>query len=154
MTRGYTPRSGRLPDFAGKRRILPRDVHLDPPPWPLPGEPSVREAELWESVWGKPQAVIWAEDNMVDDVALYVRKKAEAEMPKSSSASVDSVQKLADHILLTIPSMTRAGIAIAPPQDQPAPIPSGQGRTRTRSSAKDRFTVLPAAWAADDKPPA
>src|SRR3712207_224279 len=149
MPRGYTPRSGRLTDFTGNRRILPRDVYQAPPPWPLPGEPTVREAQLWESVWKKPQAIIWAEDDLADDVALYVRKKAEAEAPKSSSASVDSVQKLADHLLLTVASMTRAGIAIAPPQDQSAAThASGQGQTRdilngrTRSSAKDEFTQV------------
>src|SRR4051794_31508852 len=104
VPQGSTPRSGRVPEFTGSRLVLPREGRQAPAPaWPLPGDPSSREAELWELEWARPQAIIWDRDALENDVALYVRKRAEAETPGSSSASVDTMRRLADDLLLTVP---------------------------------------------------
>lgn len=146
MTRGATPRAGRLPDHTGNKTVLSREGRQAPAPdWPLPGIPSPREAQLWEAAWTRPQAVLWERDALEDDVALYIRKRAEAEIPGSSSASVDTIQRLADHLLLTVPAMKRAGVVIADeapsaPSRPAAIVPiSGGGRP----SSRDRFQRIP-----------
>jgi hypothetical protein len=155
LPRGSTPRSGRVPVFDGSRTVLPREGRQAPAPaWPLPGTPSPREAQLWELEGSRPQALIWERDALENDVALYVRKRAEAETPGSSSASVDTMRRLQDDLLLTIPAMRRAGVAIAQPQAEPGtsrpggatlvPIHGSPG-SRTRQAlghrtAKERFT--------------
>jgi hypothetical protein len=93
----------------------------------------------------KPQAILWEEDDLADDVALYVRKKGEAEMPGSSSAIVDTVRRLADDLLLTVPALRRAGISLAPVQREAAPATPSR-----RSSSRDRFP--PALPASPDAP--
>lgn len=150
MPRGVTPRSGRVPTFDGHLTVLSREGRQHPAPdWPLPGEASPREALLWEQEWTRPQAVIWQQDRLENDVALYVRKRAEAEAPGSSSASVDTMRRLLDDLLLTIPAMRRAGVVIGEDPASPgsaghsvrhAPDPSrSSGSPR---SARERFRVV------------
>ena len=52
----------------------------DAPDWPLEGF-SERERELWGVEWARPQAVMWERTGAVLEVALYVRRLAEAEQP-------------------------------------------------------------------------
>lgn len=54
------------------------------PEWPLDGF-SAREAELWESEWCRPQAVMWERNGAALEVALYVRRLAEAEQPGAAT---------------------------------------------------------------------
>jgi hypothetical protein len=151
MTRGSTPRAGRLPDHTGSKTVLSREGRQAPAPaWPLPGIPSTREAQLWEAAWRRPQAVLWDRDGQEDLVGLYVRKAAEAELPGSSSATVETFRRLGDDLLLTVPAMKRAGVVIADAAPstpvRPAavvPISGGTVRPGGRTSARDRFRRIP-----------
>lgn len=97
-----------------------------------------REAQLWDLEWRRPQALIWECDAPENDVALYVRRRAEAETPGASSASVDTLRRLADNLLLTVPALRRAGLAIADEDTKPA-----AGVTTIRPSARERWQAAP-----------
>ena len=58
------------------------------PEWPLSenAELGHREMAFWAKLWGKPQASEWLRLGLEDEVALYCRYLAEAEMPDASSA--------------------------------------------------------------------
>lgn len=167
--RGYTPRSGRLPTSSDRRTILPADGrHGPPPPWPLPGEPSLREAEVWETLWRRPQALVWETQSMADDVALYVRRRVEAEQPGASAAAVRVLLQLADHLLLTLPALIRAGYVIGsdePPSPRPGTAgPAGPPRGGNRPpdgrfdehgrrrSMRERFPMIAPAAPAEPAP--
>lgn len=88
---GARARSGPTPDPMAFRRDRKDDKALwtdlpaegrvgDAPGWPLEGF-SERERELWDVEWRRPQAVMWELTGAVLEVALYVRRLAEAEKP-------------------------------------------------------------------------
>ena len=56
----------------------------DAPVWPLDGL-SDRERELWDAEWRRPQAVMWERTGAELEVALYVRRLAEAEKPGAAT---------------------------------------------------------------------
>lgn len=82
------------------------------PEWPLP-DLSDREDELWAHYWRMPQARLWLQNRQQLEVALFVRRFAEAEQPESSVTLTVLVSKLADQLLLTIPAMHKARVKIA-----------------------------------------
>lgn len=110
---GARTRSGPAPDPTALRRerdagewtILPVEGRQGATPdWPLT-EQSTREAELWKSLWRKPQALMWERYDQGLEVALYVRRLVEAEEPKSPVVLSTLVRQLADSLGLTTPGM-------------------------------------------------
>jgi len=84
----------------------------DAPEWPLELQ-NDRERELWAFYWRKPQARLWLQNNQQHEVAIFVRRVAEAEMPEASVTLNALVQRLMDALLLTIPAMHKARVKIA-----------------------------------------
>jgi len=82
------------------------------PVWPLTGL-SDRESELWESLWMKPQAILWEKNSQELEVALFVRRLAEVELPDAPVTLGVLVAKQMDQLLLTLPSMFRARVKVA-----------------------------------------
>jgi hypothetical protein len=82
------------------------------PVWPLMGF-SNRESELWESLWMKPQAILWEKNSQELEVALFVRRLAEVELPDAPVTLGVLVAKQMDQLLLTLPSMFRARVKVA-----------------------------------------
>lgn len=74
------------------------------PDWPFE-EQSVREAVLWTGMWWKPQALMWERYGQELEVALYVRRLAEAEKPDSAVVLSTLVRQMADSLGLTTPGM-------------------------------------------------
>lgn len=110
---GARTRSGPAPDPTALRRerdagewtILPVEGRQGATPaWPLTDQ-SAREAELWEALWRKPQALMWERYDQGLEVALYVRRLVEAEEPKSAVVLSTLVRQLADSLGLTTPGM-------------------------------------------------
>jgi hypothetical protein len=111
---GARARSGPPPDPAALRRDRKTDAAWtmlpaqgregDPPAWPLTAG-SAREAELWGMLWRTPQAAQWDRLGQVLEVALYVRRLAEAEEPGSATALGTLVRQMADALGLTIPGL-------------------------------------------------
>jgi hypothetical protein len=110
---GARTRSGPAPDpnalrrerDAGEWTILPAEGREGATPdWPFE-EQSVREAVLWERLWGMPQALMWERYGQDLEVGLYVRRLAEAEKPDSAVVLSTLVRQMADSLGLTTPGM-------------------------------------------------
>lgn len=110
---GARSRSGPAPDPTALRRerdagewtILPAEGREgSAPDWPLT-EPSEREFELWVALWRKPQALMWERFGQEVEVALYARRLAEAEEPKSFVNLSTLVRQMSDSLGLTTPGM-------------------------------------------------
>lgn len=147
---GARARSGPPPDPSALRRdrntdaawtTLPAEGRAgDPPRWPLTDD-TPREAELWGDLWRRPQAVQWSKLGQELEVALYVRRLAEAERPESPVALGTLVRQMADALGLTIPGLrvNRWKIAadeVAAKREQKAAQPA------VVPSARNRFAVV------------
>ena len=146
---GARTRSGPAPDpnalrrerDAGEWTILPAEGRQGATPdWPLT-EQSVREAELWESLWRKPQALMWERYGQQFEVALYVRRLAEAEEPGSFVNLSTLVRQMSDSLGLTTPGMRANRWRINAAEE--APVPARAGRSApARSTARSRLKVV------------
>ena len=76
---------------------LPRVSSVPAPDWPL-ADRSEREEVLWDRLWVRPQAFMWHQLMLFEEVALYVRYLTEAELP-DASASVRTVVKQHQELL-------------------------------------------------------
>lgn len=148
---GARARSGPAPDPNALRRdrasdqagwtTLPAEGRQGPTPrWPALGQ-TPREAELWESMWRKPQAVIWERDGSYEYVAMFVRQLAEAELEKASAENRKTVRMMFADLYLTSDALARARLRIA--TDEVAEKRAEQTEEpKAAPSARDRLTVV------------
>lgn len=108
----------------------------DIPRWPLT-KATIREREMWEEIWTRPQAIIWEHQRQFDEVALYVRKFVEASKPKASANLTTAVRQMADSLGLTVPGMLRNKWRIGGVQTEVS-----QPRQQPTVSSRDRFRVV------------
>jgi hypothetical protein len=110
---GARARSGPAPDPTALRRerdagewtILPAEGREGATPdWPLT-EQSDREDDLWVDLWSKPQALMWERYGQEIEVALYVRRLAEAEKGDAGVNLGTLVRQMSDSLGLTTPGM-------------------------------------------------
>lgn len=152
MTSGGTrSRSGPAPDPNALRRdrqsdksgwtTLPAEGRKgETPKWPALGQ-TAREAELWESMWRKPQAVIWERDGSYEYVAMFVRQLAEAEVEKASAENRKTVRMMFADLYLTSDALARARMRIA--TDEVAEKRTEKAaEPKAAPSARDRLTVV------------
>lgn len=147
---GARARSGPAPDPTALRRdrdagewtILPAEGRQGATPeWPL-SEQSIREAELWASLWRKPQALMWERYGQELEVALYVRRFSEAEMMDSRVNLSTLVRQMADSLGLTTPGM-RANRWRIDRLEEAAPERSGSTKaSRASNSARARLRAV------------
>lgn len=109
------------------------------PEWPL-GEQSDREMTLWANLWIKPQALMWDRYGQEIEVALYVRRLAEAEVSKSSVNLSTLVRQMSDSLGLTTPGLRNNRWRIAQAEESKPKAP-----TTRPASTRDRFKVVPSA---------
>jgi hypothetical protein len=141
---GPRARSGPAPSLTAARRerksdgewvTLPAQGRQGPPPeWPLTA-PTERELELWEREWRRPQAIMWEQNGQEVEVALYVRRLAEVELPESPVTAGQLVKQMQEALGISLPGMLRNRWKIAPlagPQME-RPVEG------TVISARDRF---------------
>lgn len=144
---GARARSGPAPDPSALRRerdagewtILPaegRDGTV--PEWPLT-DVTDREEQLWATLWLKPQALMWERYGQQLEVALYVRRLAEAEKRDAPVVLGTLVRQMADSLGLTTPGIRANRWRIAA-EEPVAPAPSPD-RPR-QPSARSRMTVI------------
>ncbi|MGH3782154.1 MAG: hypothetical protein ACRDRO_16430 [Pseudonocardiaceae bacterium] len=106
------------------------------PPWPL-SRLTEREQEVWQSVWCKPQAVMWARHSQELEVAMFVRNLVNAEGPRAPAILQPVVLRYFDSLGLSTAGMLRHRWKIgADPQ------PERTVTTKARNSARDRFKVV------------
>jgi hypothetical protein len=156
--KGGHGRSGPPPDPEALRRDRPSDAvwvvlpvtgRSGPPPeWPLT-DASSRELHWWRRLWAKPQAVQWERLGLVDDVALYVRRLAEVELPGASAAAANHLIRLSESLGLTTAGMRMNRWQIAAEQPAPQQLAAAGGGTAAvggsrpaRRSARDRLKVV------------
>ena len=138
----------RIPDPNALRRDRKDDASwtvLDPkgkvkkvPSWPLI-DPSERDIELWESIWKRPQSILWEQNSQEIEVALYIRRLGEVEL-KDAGASLNTLLiRQMESLLLTTSSMYRAKVKMGDKALKPnARKPS---RSSDNDSAKMRFRL-------------
>jgi hypothetical protein len=102
---------------------------------------SDREAELWRRLWKMPQALMWERYGQHLEVALYVRRLAEAEQPDSSVNLSTLVRQMADSLGLTSPGMRANRWRIDRPGEQDE-MPTAGGSVVTPSSARARLRAV------------
>ncbi|MFE6851838.1 hypothetical protein ACFVDH_13740 [Streptomyces sp. NPDC057674] len=136
-------RSTKSMDKGGWRTLPAEGRQAAAPEWPLTS-PADREADLWEELWAKPQAVAWADMGQELEVALFVRTLAEAERPDARVDVKKMVRSYLDSLGLSVAGMNRNRWKIAPALEEAEP--GGQAATveaPRRPSARDRFKVVP-----------
>lgn len=124
-------RREREPDWA---KLSAEPVTDPAPDWPLEGQ-TPREAVLWATMWRLPQSRIWRKNTQALEVAMHVRTFADAETTGASTAQRTLVRQQMESLLLTLPAMRAARIAIV--DTAPAAVPSAP-----RASNRDRLKVL------------
>lgn len=149
---GARARSGPAPDpmalrpvqGAGDWTVLPAAGRQGATPdWPLV-EQTYRESTLWEALWCKPQAMMWDRLGQELEVALYVRRLAEAELVDSRVTLTTIVKQMADSLGLTTPGLRANRWRIDPGEDDAPPAPTGGPSTSPMPpSARDRLKVVP-----------
>lgn len=142
-------RGGPAPDPNALRRERPSDqagwTHLpaegrqgETPPWPLT-RPRARERVLWEREWRRPQAVMWERNGQHEEVAVYVRSLAAAELPRASVAARTLVKQQQEALGLSQPGLNRLRWVI----DGGAPAVNTQRPTGTDGAAmRDRLRAI------------
>lgn len=146
--------SGPPPDPNALRRdrdssgwtVLPAEGRAgDPPEWPLLDQ-TLREETLWCDLWSRPQAVAWQRLDQRYEVAMFVRKLAEAEQPRASVELQKVVRQYLDSLGLSVQGMLRNRWKIADNDDRgdedESGNPASQPQRSRRPSARSRLKVV------------
>ena len=108
----------------------------DVPEFPLP-DLSVRESEVWDSLWRTPQASAWSvEPWRWRTVAMYVRWSVRMEDVEANAALVAQVIRLGDQIGLTPAGLRENGWQIAKDDSEQAKATGTAGKSRSSSRAR------------------
>jgi len=108
------------------------------PEFPLP-EARERELELWDELWRTPQAIEWARLNLVREVAYYVRKSIDVEMPGAKSSEMLTLRQSRDSLGLSIPGMRAHRWRISEDED-PFQDDDELSEEEERTSLRDSMT--------------
>lgn len=133
-------RQSRAANAAGWTTLPAEGRQGEPPEWPLV-EQTDREAVLWMDLWSRPQAVAWEALDQRYEVAMFVRKLAEAELPKASVELQKVVRQYLDSLGLSVQGMLRNRWKVAPAAEAEEPV--ALAPARRRPSARDRLKVVP-----------
>jgi hypothetical protein len=95
------------------------------PEWPLT-RPTRRELVVWAGLWGKPQAVVWEEQDQRTAVARYARLLVRAEARTAPAALQGQVTAMEDRLGLTPKAMRLLLWVIADPATEAAAPAAGE----------------------------
>lgn len=138
-------RRERKTDAAGWVTLPASGPFGDPPEWPLVphSDATMREREesRWQDMWTqRPQSVMWRRLGQEIEVAMFVRKLTEAELPKTSNELQKVVRQYLDSLGLSVQGMLRNRWKIEQPA---APAEGGSSASSPRrASARDRLRVV------------
>lgn len=114
----------------------------DAPEWPLVTATD-REWDLWQEMWARPQAVMWEVLGQQIEVAMFVRKLGEAELPGASVELQKVVRQYLDSLGLSVQGMLRNRWRIAPAEsDGEAATGAKKSSARRSSSASSQKARL------------
>lgn len=144
---GARARSGPAPDPNAMRRdrkddaewtILPVEgFQGEVPAFPL-SEAKKAEFALWDELWAKPQAFMWAKLDLKYEVAAYVRAFLESTTPGAVNGLKNAARSMAAEIGLSLPGMHSLRWKFA--EDELGERRSAP--TRSGSSVKDRLKAI------------
>jgi hypothetical protein len=146
---GARARSGPAPDPTAFRRekdagdwtILPAEGRQGATPdWPLTDE-TLRESQLWERLWAKPQALMWERYGQEYEVALYVRRLSEAEQLESAVTLTTVVKQMGDSLGLSTPGMRANRWRIDRAEEDARPVTAAAGPV-VPGSARARLKAI------------
>lgn len=141
---GARGNAGRVADPAALRRDRAGDsatwTVLAPfdggaPEWPLAESELLghREMAIWNRLWKKPQASEWLRLGLEDEVALYCRYLAEAELPGAKAAVRTLVKQHQELLGLSTAGLTRLRWTMPAGESSEAPRSASERRSsRTR----------------------
>lgn len=140
-------RRERKTDAAGWSLLPSTGRPGDAPTWPLTTHGDIvvraREEELWDDMWSRPQAVMWERLGQEIEVAMFVRKLAEAERPKASNELQKVVRQYLDSLGLSVQGMLRNRWKIEPTVTETDTAEGGSTVSAPRrSSARNRLKVV------------
>lgn len=114
MRGGARTSSGPAPDPNALRRDRKNDAEWttlpaegfegDVPEFPL-SEAKQAELDLWDELWRKPQAFMWAKVDLKYEVAAYVRAFLESTTPGAVNGLKNAARSMAAEIGLSLPGM-------------------------------------------------
>ncbi|MDQ1217990.1 hypothetical protein [Microbacterium arborescens] len=129
---------------AGLLRTLPQQRAGRAPAWPFGKKATAAERALWLKLWKLPQAILWEEQHVERDVALYVRMSILVESGTETAAKVKSVRDQARTLLIELDSLTKAGYRISSQTASPAVRSSAADAKRAAvPSSRGRLQALP-----------
>lgn len=107
----------------------------DAPVWPLGGDETRREIELWTELWQMPQAVMWERAGQHLEVAMYCRSFMEAEKHGAPSNARVVVLRMMEYLGINQPGLARNKWRIvtdetAKARADKAPVKSARDRMR------------------------
>jgi len=119
---GRRARSGPAPDPLSRTSlvngreftVLPLTHDVVVPAWPL-GELADAEFELWSSLWGKPQALMWDRLGLAAQVAIYVRSFVRAADPDGPVSLLTPVLRMEAELGISTSGMLQNGWVIETP---------------------------------------
>ena len=94
---------------------------------------------LWDVLWCKPQALMWERYGQELEVALYVRRLAEAEKSDASVSLGTLVRQMADSLGLTTPGIRGNRWRIDRSEEEAQPEPA---RASAPNSARARLRAV------------
>ena len=108
----------------------------DAPAWPLAESELLghREVVIWERLWKRPQASEWLRLGLEDEVALYCRYLAEAELPDASSAVRTLVKQHQELLGLSTAGLNRLRWQM--PAGDPVKVEPQGGKRKSSSRAR------------------
>lgn len=129
---------------SGAIRTLPRSRTGETPTWPLTRATN-RERAVWKTMWTKPQAIVWEEQQSHRQVAMYVRTSVEAEEHGATASLRNLLLRQENDLLLSHNALLRAGFRIS---TNPTAAPTISASTpaaakRQVPSARGRLRALP-----------
>lgn len=104
------------------------------PEFPL-ADASSRELAVWNSLWGKPQGLMWERQGLEWTVALYVRQLVTAESGEAKATDRNSARQLGESLGLTPQALKTLGWKI---ERDDVPSLSSSGGGQRGSSARGR----------------
>lgn len=154
---GSRVQSGPAPDPAALNRNRPGDQaswtnlpgagYDGPvPDWPLlaGGPLHSRELALWEQMWRKPQALMWARLGQLHEVALFCRNFATAEIPGAPVMLQTVILRSLDSLGLSTAGMARHRWRIIPAAEELTERAAPPTTAQRRATAKSRLKVVDA----------
>lgn len=102
------------------------------PGWPI-GAADVFEADMWARLWRKPQAKMWAQLGLADQVAAYVRAFSESTVAEASAGLKTAVLRMETELGISIAGMRQNGWNISVTSEAPS-VPTAAARQTSTGS--------------------